>query len=138
MKRNFIEQCVQINIRKHLDTRGVLGILEESELPFNVKRIFYISNVPKGIQRGGHAVINCTQLLVPIEGSCDLLIDDGFIKKEIHLSCQNDFGIIVPPLIWRKMYNFQKGSVLLVVASMGFNEKNYIRDYKTFIETISV
>lgn len=136
MKKNFIEQCVQINIRKHLDFRGALGILEESELPFNIKRIFYISNIPEGIQRGGHAVIDCTQLLVPIKGSFTLLIDDGFIKKEIQLSCQKDFGILVPPLIWREMYNFQKDSVLLVVASMEFNEKNYIRDYLTYIETI--
>lgn len=103
------------------------------DINFEIKRIYYIYDVPSGGYRGAHAHKNLEQLMIAVSGSFDVLVDDGKIKKVITLN-NPAFGFYVPKMIWREMSNFSAGSVCLVLASDHYDKKDYIRDYNEFLK----
>jgi dTDP-4-dehydrorhamnose 3,5-epimerase-like enzyme len=105
------------------------------EIPFDIKRVYYLYDVPGGEIRGGHAHFELQQLIIAASGSFDVVIDDGFIKKTISLNRPN-YGLYITPGIWRDLVNFSSGAVLLVLASHTYNEKDYLREYNDFLKYI--
>lgn len=131
-----IEQCKLIQLPKIQDVRGNLSVIESNkEIPFNIQRVYYLYDVPGGSVRGGHAHKKLHQLIVAINGSFDVAIDDGHNKKIYHLN-RSHMGLYVCPMIWREIDNFSSGSLCLVMASELFDEADYIRDYSEFVDNI--
>lgn len=127
-----IADCKLINLPKIADPRGNLTFIEGlSHIPYDIKRVFYLYDVPGGADRGGHALKKCHQFLIAMSGSFDVLLDDGREKRRVHLS-RSYYGLHIPPLIWREMDNFSSGSVCLVLASENYSESDYYRDYAGF------
>ena len=104
-------------------------------MPFNIKRIYCLYDVPGGAERGGHAHKNLHQLIVAMSGSFDIILDDGRQKKRIHLN-RSYYGLYVCPMIWRAMDNFSSGAVCLVLASNLYDESDYYRDHKVFLNAV--
>ncbi|WP_459926122.1 sugar 3,4-ketoisomerase [Flavobacterium covae] len=125
-----------ISIPKIEDTRGNLGIIEGNTLPFPIKRVYYLFDVPSSASRGGHAHKEQLEFLVSISGSFDVLLDDGITKERITLN-KPDKGLLIPTKIWRELDNFSSGAVCLVISSDEFHEDDYIRDYTDFVNYIS-
>jgi len=105
------------------------------EIPFEVKRIFYLYDIPGGESRGAHAHKECHQFLIAASGSFEVLLDDGKTKRLIQLNRPN-IGLHIPPGIWASEVNFSSGSICLVLASHLYNEKDYIRDYNHYKQFI--
>jgi hypothetical protein len=123
-----------IKLPKISDVRGNLTIVEnDSEMPFNIQRVYFLYDVPGGSERGGHAHKNLHQLIIASSGSFDIIIDDGSEKKKFHLN-RPYLGLYLPPMKWRVINNFSSGSVCSVIASDIYREEDYIRDYKVFLE----
>jgi dTDP-4-dehydrorhamnose 3,5-epimerase-like enzyme len=123
---------VQLNeVPKIHDTRGNLSVIEGSTIPFEIKRVYYLYDVPSGSERGGHAHIEQQEFLIALSGSFDVILDDGNSKKTVTLNMPN-FGLLIPTGIWRELQNFSSGSVCLVLASAVFDEADYIRDFDHF------
>ncbi|RZL46390.1 MAG: WxcM-like domain-containing protein [Pedobacter sp.] len=128
-----IYNCNVIELGKiHNRSGNITPVNGSSDLPFDIKRIYYLYDVPGGEVRGGHAHYNLNQLIVAASGSFDVVIDDGNNKKTITLNRPN-YGLLIKPGIWRDLVNFSSGAVLLVLASSPYEEIDYIRDYKQFI-----
>lgn len=128
-----IENCKIIDLPKINDPRGNLTFIEGGHhLPFEIKRVFYLYDVPGGAVRAGHALKTCHQFIIAASGSFDVLIKDGFQKKRHHLS-RSYYGLYIPPLVWREIDNFSSGSVCVVLASEFYDEEDYYRDYKEFL-----
>lgn len=121
-----------IDIPKITDPRGNLAVIEKSTLPFEMKRLYYLFDVPSTSHRGGHAHKECFELLIAISGSFTVILDDGKDKKEVTLN-KPDKGLLIPTMIWRELSDFSSGAMCLVVASQEFNETDYIREYDDFI-----
>jgi dTDP-4-dehydrorhamnose 3,5-epimerase-like enzyme len=121
-----------IDIPKITDPRGNLAVIEKSTLPFEMKRLYYLFDVPSTSHRGGHAHKECLELLIAISGSFTVILDDGKDKKEVTLN-KPDKGLLIPTMIWRELSDFSSGAMCLVVASQEFNEADYIREYDDFI-----
>ena len=118
------------------DERGSLISLEGNKnIPFDIKRIYYIFNTKKGVERGFHAHINLKQIAIAVKGSCTFVLDDGQKRKEVNLSNPNQ-GLFIEGLIWREMKDFSEDCVLIVLASEHYNEKDYIRSYDKFLEVV--
>lgn len=120
----------------HGDSRGQLVALEEyKEVPFEVKRVYYIYDTLANVRRGFHAHKDLEQVLVCVNGSCKILVDDGKEKAEVELSdpCE---GLYIGNNIWREMYDFSPDAVLLVLASKPYDERDYIRDYTVFLDSL--
>lgn len=121
-----------IKIRKIRDSRGNLSILEGGhDVPFAIKRIYYLYDTPIGKLRGGHAHKKLKQLLVAISGSFTVRVDDGKFQEDIRLS-KPDEGLYLNEMTWREIYNFSSNAVCLVVASKHYDEFDYIRNYAKF------
>ena len=120
-----------ISIPKIHDVRGNLSVIEGDTIPFLLKRVYYLYDVPSGSERGGHSHINQQEVLVAISGSFDVLLNDGVNEKIVTLNRPN-IGLLLPTGIWRELQNFSSGSVCLVLASDVFDEDDYIRDYNEF------
>lgn len=120
-----------IDIPKISDPRGNIGVLENGRVPFDIKRVYYLYDVPSDSERGGHAHINLYQFLIAISGSFDVHLNNGNSEQIITLN-KPDKGILIKPGIWRELRNFSGGSVCLVLASEVFEESDYIRDFKDF------
>tara|TARA_B110000114_G_scaffold169267_1_gene193031 strand:- start:254 stop:646 length:393 start_codon:yes stop_codon:yes gene_type:complete len=120
-----------INIPKIADTRGNLGVLEKETVPFDIKRVYYLFDVPSDAYRGGHAHINQVELLVALSGSFDVKLNDGKTETFVSLN-KPDKGLLIEKKMWRELDNFSSGSVCLVLASDVFDEADYIRDFETF------
>lgn len=135
MKNRFIENVKIISIPKIVDEegRGKLSVIEKSIIPFEIKRVYYLYDVPSDSFRGGHAHKNLNQFMIPLSGSFEVKIDDGHNNKKIMLNKPNQ-GLLIPSGIWREMDNFSAGSVCLVLASEVFDESDYFRDYNSFLE----
>jgi hypothetical protein len=103
------------------------------EIPFEVNRVFYLYDIPGGESRGAHAHRDCHQFLIAVSGAFEVLLDDGNTKRQFLLNRPN-FGLHIPPGIWASEVNFSAGSICLVLASHTYEEQDYIRDYKDFIE----
>jgi len=135
MKKDILmtlSSCTLISLPKIVDARGNITVIEENRhIPFSIKRVYYLYDVPSGEVRGGHAHKTLKQLLISTSGSFDVIVDDGTARKKFHLNRPN-FGLYLPPMTWRELENFSSGSVCLVLASDFFSEEDYIRDYNAF------
>jgi len=128
-----IYNCNVIELPKIHNRAGNITPLHGGiEIPFGIKRVYYLYDVPGGETRGGHAHKTLHQLIVAASGSFDVTIDDGTTKKTITLNRPN-FGLYIIPGIWRDLHNFSSGAVLLVLASDNYDEKDYIREYDDFL-----
>lgn len=126
-----------LNFNVKSDSRGSLIALENlKEIPFEVKRIYYIYDTKPEFPRGAHAHRELEQVLIMMEGSCELVLNDGKNIKNIILN-RPDMGIFIGKNMWREMKNFSYGAKLLVLASDFYNEKEYIRDYEEFLRNIN-
>lgn len=128
-----LEDITIIDIPKIQDPRGNLAIIEKEVIPFEIKRVYYLFDVPSNAYRGGHAHKDLYQVLVALSGSFDVILDDGNNRKTITLN-KPDKGLLIPTGIWRELGNFSSGAVCLVLASAVFDEDDYIRDYDNFIK----
>ena len=127
-----IHCCNVVEMTKIHNPAGNITIVQNGDfLPFEVKRGYYLYDVPSGSERGGHAHKNLHQLIVAASGSFDVILDDGSKKKIIHLNRPN-YGLIVVPGIWREIVNFSSGAICLVLASERYSTKDYIHDYSEF------
>ena len=127
-----IKNCKIINLPKIGDPRGNLTFIEGMKhVPFEIKRIYYLYDVPGGETRGGHAHKNLQQFIIAANGSFDVIVDNGDKKESFHLN-RSFYGLYIPPIIWRELNNFSSGSVCLVLASELYEEDDYIRDYEIF------
>jgi dTDP-4-dehydrorhamnose 3,5-epimerase-like enzyme len=125
-------RCKIIELPKITDARGNLTFVEANRhIPFEIKRIYYLYDVPGGESRAGHAHKRLQQFMIAANGSFDVTVDDGHTKKVFHLN-RSYYGLYIPQMVWRDLNNFSSGSVCLVLASMYFDEDDYIRDYETF------
>ena len=137
-----VSDCSVIELPKIENRSGNLTSIQNSiEIPFDIKRIFYLYDIPGGKDRGAHAHIECHQFLIAGLGSFDVFLDDGKSKKIVTLN-QPYLGLHIPPGIWASEINFSSGSICLVMASHIYDESDYLRDYNEFIkykrnETIS-
>ena len=131
-----LSDCKTVALPKISEPRGNLTFIEgERHVPFEIKRVYYLYDVPGGAERGGHAHKALRQLIVAISGSFDILLDDGYQRKRFHLS-RSYSGLYVCPMIWRQMDNFSSGSVCLVLASNLYDESDYFRDYEQFLAAV--
>lgn len=121
-----------INIPKIIDNRGNLAIIENDIIPFKIKRVYYLYDIPSDAYRGGHAHKKLYQFLISVSGSFDVHLNDGKNIIKVNLN-KPDKGLLIEPGTWREIDNFSSGSVCLVLASEVFNEKDYIRDYEEFL-----
>ena len=127
-----VSDCSLIILPKIEYRSGNLTSIQNSiEIPFDIKRIFYLYDIPGGKDRGAHAHIECHQFLIAGSGSFDVLLDDGESKKTVTLN-QPYKGLHIPPGIWASEINFSSGSICLVLASHKYDESDYVRDYKKF------
>ena len=128
-----IEDCKIIDLPKIHDPRGNLTFIEGgNHVPFDVRRVYYLYDVPGGAERGGHAHKALRQLIVAMSGSFDVVLDDGRGKKRYHLN-RSYHGLYVCPMMWRELDNFSSGSVCMVLASNKYEEDDYYRDYGEYL-----
>ena len=132
-KTSSIFDCSIITLDKNHRVKGNLTAINNfSELPFDVKRVYFLYDVPGGEARGGHAHKELQQLIVAASGSFDLIVDDGKVKRTFHLNRPYQ-GILMPSGLWRELNNFSSGSICLVLASNEYSEDDYIRQYSDFL-----
>jgi dTDP-4-dehydrorhamnose 3,5-epimerase-like enzyme len=125
-------RCKIIQLPKISDPRGNLTFIEENRhVPFEIKRVYYLYDVPGGETRAGHAHKKLQQFMIAVSGSFDVIVNDGFEKKRYHLN-RSYCGLYIPPMMWREIVNFSSASVCLVLASELYDEKDYIRNFATF------
>lgn len=120
-----------IEIPKVHDKRGSLAVIEKDVLPFEIKRVYYLFDVPSDSFRGGHAHKEQESVIIALSGSFEVVIDNGKMRKKIMLNKPTQ-GLYIPTNIWREIDNFSSGAVCLVLASTNYNEAEYIRDYDQF------
>jgi len=132
-----LNDCKLINLPKITDSRGNLTFVEGSNhIPFDIRRVYYLYDVPGGAERGGHAHKELHQLIIAMSGSFDVVLDDGNEKKRIHLN-RSYIGLYVCPMIWRELDNFSSGSVCMVLASNIYEESDYYRDYDEYVSALA-
>lgn len=128
-RRNTVYDCTLLELDKHHHEKGSITVVENGEtVPFQVRRAYYLYDVPGGESRGGHAHRNLYQLIVAASGSFNVTLDDGNVKRTFTLN-RPYYGLLVVPGIWRELDDFSSGSVCLVLASEVYDESDYIRDY---------
>ena len=129
-----LNDCRIIELSKIADPRGNLTSIEsERNVPFEIKRVYYLYDVPGGATRAGHGHKTLKQLIIAMSGSFDVTLDDGSKKEKYHLN-RSYFGLYVAPMMWREIDNFSSGSVCMVLASDFFDEADYFRYYDDFLE----
>lgn len=132
-RKSTVNDCRIIDIRRYSDNRGYLSVIEGGlDIPFDIKRIYYLYMVPE-VARGAHAHKELQQLLIATSGSADVIMDDGVNKKIFHLD-KPWKGLLIAPGLWRDLENFSQDAVLLCLASEKYDETDYIRDYDEFLE----
>jgi len=132
LKNSTVFDCTLIQLPKNHQISGhITAVNNGKEIPFDIKRVYYLYDVPGGEARGGHAHFTLQQLIVAASGSFDLIVDDGNIKRTFHLNRPYQ-GVLLPAGLWRELDNFSSGSICLVLASQTFNEYDYMRDYLKF------
>ncbi len=122
-----------ISIPKIEDNRGNLSVIEHDVIPFEIKRVYYLYDVPAGAERGGHSHIDQKEFLVALSGSFDVVLNDGQNQQIVTLNKPYE-GLLINQGIWRELNNFSSGSVCLVVASAVFDENDYIREFDEFLK----
>lgn len=125
--------CKVLNVPRISDPRGSLSFIEGgSHVPFDIKRVYYLYDVPGGSDRGSHAHRHLHQFIVAMSGSFDVILDDGESSNRFHLN-RSYYGLYVCPMMWRYLDNFSSGAVCMVLASDYYDESDYIRDYSEFV-----
>ena len=133
LNNNTVLDCAVIDVSKIHNEAGNITVVENGDnIPFDVKRIYYLYDIPGGESRGGHAHYQLEQFVVAASGSFDVLLDDGKNKKRITLNRPNMALHIVPGL-WRSLDNFSSGSICMVLASHTYDEEDYVRDYNEYL-----
>lgn len=133
-----LSDCKIIELPKISDPRGNLTFIEGSRhIPFDIRRVYYLYDVPGGAERGGHAHKALSQLIIAMSGSFDVILDDGGEKKRFHLN-RSYQGLYVCPMMWRELDNFSSGSVCMVIASNIYEETDYYRDYKDYLKAVKI
>jgi len=133
-KKSTVYNCSIIELDKHHHEKGNITVVENNkEVPFDVKRIYYLYDVPGGETRGGHAHKDLRQLIVAASGSFTVTLNDGNVKRSFLLNRPYQ-GLLVVPGIWRELDDFSSGSVCLVLASHNYSEDDYIREYNEFLK----
>ncbi|WP_194850853.1 sugar 3,4-ketoisomerase [Nonlabens antarcticus] len=120
-----------VDIPKIVDPRGNLAVIEGNTIPFAVKRVYYLFDVPSNSHRGGHAHKECQSMLIALSGSFTVKLYDGKSWKKILLN-KPDKGLLIPTMLWRELEDFSSGAVCLSIASHEFDEEDYIRDLTAF------
>ncbi|MEO5935133.1 MAG: FdtA/QdtA family cupin domain-containing protein [Duganella sp.] len=129
----MMDQCRLIDLPPHHDVRGNLSVIEGGvHIPFDIKRVYYLYDVPGGSSRAGHGHIELQQLFVAMSGSFDVIVDDGFERKKFQLN-RSYYGLYVPGMMWREVENFSSGAVCVVMASTLYDPKDYYHDYDEFV-----
>lgn len=132
MKLSTVYNCSVLEINKHHNKQGNISVIENcATIPFDIKRVYYLYDVPGGESRAGHAHKELQQLIVAASGSFDVTLDDGVLKRTFTLN-RPYHGLLIVPGIWREIDNFSSGSVCLVLASTLYDKTDYIRDYQEF------
>ncbi|MDP1872155.1 MAG: FdtA/QdtA family cupin domain-containing protein [Gallionella sp.] len=128
-----IQDCKIVDLPKISDPRGNLSFVEGGQhIPFDIKRVYYLYDVPGGSDRGSHAHKNLHQFIIAMSGSFDVVLDDGKQKQRFHMN-RSHYGLYVCPMMWRDLDNFSSGAVCMVLASEHYDEADYIRDYDQFL-----
>lgn len=131
-----VDDCRIIDLPKIADPRGNLTFVEGGRnIPFDIKRVFYLYDVPGGESRGGHAHKKCKQFIVAMSGSFDVVVNDGEKRRTFTLN-RSYYGLYLPSMIWREMANFSSGSVCMVLASEIYEESDYFRQYDEFVTAL--
>lgn len=127
-----VDDCLIVNLPKVHNSEGNITVLENfKDIPFEVRRIYYLYDVPNGAERGGHGHYNLEQYVVAASGSFTFFLDDGKRQREIYLNDPSK-ALYIKPGIWREIKEFSSGSICLVLASEVYDEKDYIRDYTKY------
>ena len=130
-------QVIKYAFQQHGDDRGQLVALEElKDIPFEIKRVYYMYDTKEGVRRGKHAHKSLEQILICIHGSCKILLDNGQEKRIVSLVRPYE-GLYIANDMWREMYDFSSDAVLMVLASDYYNEEDYIRDYDDFLSSVN-
>ena len=131
-------QVIKYAFQQHGDDRGMLVALEEyKDIPFEIKRVYYMYDTKKDVHRGFHAHKSLEQILICIHGSCKVLLDNGTEKKIVSFEKPYE-GLYIANNMWREMYDFSEDAVLMVLASEYYKEEDYIRDYNEFLRMVGV
>ena len=126
-----------INLEIKGDNRGSLIALEDnSNIPFKIKRVYYIFDTKKGVRRALHAHRKLKQFIISVSGSCRIVLDNGYRREEIYLDTPTKGILLDKPLIWRELYDFSIDAVLVVLASEYYDRDDYINDYETFLKEV--
>ena len=127
-----------VDLPKINEPRGNLTFIEGGRhIPFEIKRVYYLYDVPGGAERGGHAHKNLHQLIIAMSGSFDVILNDGTQQKRFHLN-RSYSGMYICPMIWRELDNFSSGSVCMVLASNLYDEADYYRNYQEFVRALNL
>ena len=128
----MLATCRLIDLPKIADPRGNLTFVEgDNHIPFPIRRVFYLYDVPGGESRAGHALKTCHQLIIAVSGSFDVTLSDASGTRKVHLA-RSYYGLHVPPMIWRDLDNFSSGAVCLVLASENYEEDGYYREFDAY------
>ena len=128
-----VEEAGVVELRRITNPKGNLTPIEEGvDVPFDIRRVYYLYDVPGGEERGGHAHRALEQFIIAASGSFEVILDDGFQRRTFFLN-RSYYGLYVAPGLWRELANFSSGSVCLVLASAPYDESDYIRDYDAFL-----
>ncbi len=128
-----LDQCRIVEFPVVADPRGNLTFIENSShIPFEIRRVYYLYDVPGGASRAGHAHKQLQQVLIAMSGSFDVELDDGHEKRKFHLN-RSYYGLYISPMVWREIDNFSSGSVCMALASLPYDEADYFRDYDEFL-----
>jgi hypothetical protein len=133
VENSTVFDCSLITFEKNHQLKGNLtAVTNHKQVPFDIKRIYYLYDMPGGLSRGAHAHKALQQLVVALSGSFDITLDDGQTKRTFQLSRPN-IGLLMPSGLWRELYNFSSGSICIVLASALYDEHDYLRDYNEFL-----
>jgi dTDP-4-dehydrorhamnose 3,5-epimerase-like enzyme len=131
-----LDQCKLISLPKINDPRGNLSVIEGGvQIPFNIKRVYYLYDVPGGSARAGHGHKELQQLIIAMSGSFDVIVDDGCKRKKFHLNRSYN-GLYIPKMMWREVENFSSGGVCLVLASTMYDADDYYHNYEDFLHLV--
>jgi hypothetical protein len=134
LKNNTVFDCAVVDMSKVHAVSGNITVMENGDnIPFDVKRVYYLYDVPGGESRGGHAHYKLEQYIISASGAFDVVLDDGVNKRKITLN-RPHIALHIVPGLWRELGNFSSGSITMVLASEVFNEKDYIRNYNEFLK----